>query len=150
MLASKRIVKIRVEYIYIYISFFSKDEVYEWTKTSDYDLCYRYIRKHIECFSEKLNQCELKLNKQIEASNIPESLLRDIDMSLRDFVQYQRKYLTDRNNRLLTIYKNQLNNEQSQHIQFEQIISQDHVNRHSSEFIFVSFTLSIRIDSFPQ
>ncbi|CAF1255732.1 unnamed protein product [Adineta ricciae] len=84
------------------------DQIYALTKTNNFEACQQFVVHYIHTLQQRLNQCQLELSKHSHLCPITILSLNQIDHSLKEMVDYERKYLSTRNNRRLFQFKDKI------------------------------------------
>jgi hypothetical protein len=82
-------------------------------KTNDSEVCQQYLHEYIEMVKTELNQFQTRLNEQKSSCPIRDSTVDQIDQSLNKFIDCQRNYLSTRNIKELTQFKEQIAEKES-------------------------------------
>ncbi|CAF4696475.1 unnamed protein product, partial [Rotaria sp. Silwood2] len=81
------------------------DRLYTMAISNDFDVCHQYLVNYITDLKKQINQCQIELIKQSKLCTFTTLSLDQIDQSLNEFVDCQRNYLSKRNNRQLSKFK---------------------------------------------
>ncbi|CAF1315870.1 unnamed protein product [Rotaria sp. Silwood1] len=98
------------------------NQLYNMTKTTDFELCRQYVINYIKEIDHELNSCQMKLKEETQSCPVATLPLEQIDSHMKEFVEKERQYVTLRNNDQLTKFKDDLQTQQ-----LFQTISQYHL-----------------------
>ncbi|CAF4964931.1 unnamed protein product [Rotaria sp. Silwood1] len=81
------------------------DRLYTMARSNDFEVCHQYLANYITDLKKEMDQCQTELIKQSQLCPFVTLSLAQIDQSLNEFVDCQRNYLSKKNNRQLSKFK---------------------------------------------
>ncbi|CAF1678614.1 unnamed protein product, partial [Rotaria magnacalcarata] len=75
------------------------NQLYAMAKTNDFQICQQYLDNYINTIRKEIGTCHIQLNNQAQSYQMTTLSLDQLDHYLKEFVNYQRKYLSMRNNK---------------------------------------------------
>jgi len=96
-------------HIILFLSLFTiKDQLYTMAKTTDFDVCKKYLMNYIKNIKKQFNQCQFELIKHSQSCPIRTLSFDQIQYCLKEFVDRERKYLSTRHNDQLIKFKDDI------------------------------------------
>jgi len=86
----------------------TKDQLYTLAKTTDFDLCQKYLMNYRQNIKKQLNQCQFELIKHSQSCPIKTLSLDQIQHHLKELVDRERKYLSTRHHNQLMKFKDDI------------------------------------------
>lgn len=78
-------------------------------KTNEHLLCEEFVKEHLNEIKSKLDQCTNELTTQFQSCPITLSSLKTtLDQNLKEFVQLQQKYVSNKKNYQLKRYQDMI------------------------------------------
>ncbi|CAF2788571.1 unnamed protein product [Rotaria sp. Silwood2] len=106
------------------------DRLFTMAKSNDFEVCHQYLMKYLRDLKKEMDQCQIELVKQSQSCPFVKLSLDQIDQSLNEFVDCQRKYLSKRNNRQLSKFKDNFHEKKL----FENV-TKYHLRFHHNEYM---------------